>query len=65
MMAFTGELVSEDLLLRGLASWGTLLGTISLELFGHLHNVVDDDPEQRAAFFDHQMRRVATGLGLA
>jgi len=65
MIAFTGGLVSADLLLRGLSSWGTLLGTISLELFGHLHNVVAEDPEQRTAFFDHQMRQVAVTLGLA
>jgi AcrR family transcriptional regulator len=65
MTAFTGGQVSQDLLLRGLAAWGTLLGTISLELFGHLHNVVEEDPVQRSAFFDHQMRQVAVGLGLA
>jgi AcrR family transcriptional regulator len=63
--AFTGSQVSADLLLRGLASWGTLLGTISLELFGHLHDVVEEDPALRNAFFDHQMRQVAAGLGLA
>jgi hypothetical protein len=62
---FAGGKVSDDLLLRGLASWGTLLGTVSLELFGHLHNVVEEDPAARAAFFDHQMRQVAIGLGLA
>ena len=33
---------SDDLLLRGLASWSSLLGTVSLELFGHLHNVIDE-----------------------
>ena len=65
MTAFTGGHVSQDLLLRGLASWGTLLGSVSLELFGHLHNVVEEDPALRSAFFDHQMRQVATGLGLA
>lgn len=61
---FAGGQVSGDLLLRGLASWATLLGTVSLELFGHLHNVVVEEPAERAAFFDHQMRRVAIGLGL-
>jgi len=65
MVEFTGGQVSEDLLLRGLASWGTLLGSISLELFGHLHNVVEEGADQRDAFFDHQMRQVAVGLGLA
>jgi AcrR family transcriptional regulator len=63
--AFAGGQASDDLLVRGLASWGTLLGTVSLELFGHLHNVVEEDPAARSAFFDHQMRQVATGLGLA
>jgi AcrR family transcriptional regulator len=61
---FAAGQASDDLLLRGLASWGTLLGTVSLELFGHLHNVVEDG-SGRAAFFDHQMRRAAIGLGLA
>ena len=63
--AFTGGEVSEDLLLRGLASWGTLLGTISLEIFGHLHNVVEEDPALRDAFFDHQMHQTAASMGLA
>ena len=61
---FTGGTVPNDLLLRGLAAWATLLGSISLELFGHLHDVVDEDPAARAAFFDHQVRRMADGLGL-
>lgn len=65
MMQAVPDTVSEDLMLRGLSSWGTLLGTISLELFGHLHNVVEEDPALRAAFFDHQMTRVAVDLGLA
>ena len=56
---------SDDLLLRGLASWSSLLGTVSLELFGHLHNVIEEDEASRSAFFDHQMRQVAIGLGLA
>ena len=62
---FAGGQVSGDLLLRGLASWATLLGTVSLELFGHLQNVVVEAPAERAAFFEHQMRQVAIGLGLA
>lgn len=62
---FAGGQASDDLLARGLASWGTLLGTVSLELFGHLHNVIEEDEPARSAFFDHQMRQVAIGLGLA
>jgi AcrR family transcriptional regulator len=65
MRDFAGGLASDDLLLRGLAAWATLLGTVSLELFGQFQNVIGDDPAQRAAFFDHQMRQVAVGLGLA
>jgi hypothetical protein len=59
------ESLDADLMLRGLASWSTLLGAVSLELFGHLHNVVDDAPKARRAYFDHQMRQAATTLGLA
>jgi AcrR family transcriptional regulator len=62
---FSGGHVPDDLLMRGLASWATLLGSVSLELFGHLHNVIAEGPGERAAFFDHQMRGVAIGLGLA
>lgn len=65
MRTFTGGLVSDDLLLRGLVSWGALLGAISLELFGHLHNVVADGARARKAYFEHQMRQVAEGLGLS
>ena len=61
---FAGDRVPNDLLLRGLASWATLLGAVSLELFGHLQNVVVDAPPERDAFFEHQMRQVAIGLGL-
>jgi hypothetical protein len=38
---------------------------VSLELFGQFKNVVSDDLDQRSSFFDHQMRQVAIGLGLA
>ncbi len=61
---FAAGQASDATLLTGLASWATLLGTISLELFGHLHNVVAEEPEARKAFFDHQMRQVAVSLGL-
>jgi AcrR family transcriptional regulator len=33
--------VPDATLAVGLAAWGALIGTINLELFGHLHNVVD------------------------
>jgi AcrR family transcriptional regulator len=52
--------VPDDLLVRGLMSWTELLGTVTLELNGQFHNVVDDMPE----YFDHAMRRTAETLGL-
>ena len=50
--------VPDAVLSRGLAAWAQLFGLISLELFGHLHNVVHD----YAAMFRHQMRRAGQFL---
>jgi AcrR family transcriptional regulator len=33
--------IPDATLAAGLSAWGALIGTINLELFGHLHNVVD------------------------
>jgi AcrR family transcriptional regulator len=52
--------VTDDLLVRGLMAWTYLFGAVSFEVFGHRHNVVDNG----AAFFDHEMARIATMLGL-
>ena len=46
---------------RSLLAWTTLIGCISFELFGHLHNVVHD----YESHFDYQMRGVAQNLGLS
>lgn len=43
-----------------LGAWGTLFGLISLELFGHTHNVVTDHD----AFFSHHVDALADQLGL-
>jgi len=61
---FSGGLLPDDLLLRGMAAWSGLFGAVSFELYGHLHNVVAEGPKHRKAYFDHQMRQVAAGLGL-
>jgi AcrR family transcriptional regulator len=53
--------VPEEVLARALEAWASLLGSLSLELFGHLENVVFD----REAFFLHQARRAATVLASA
>jgi AcrR family transcriptional regulator len=50
--------IPDPVLLRGLGAWAEMFGTISLELFGHFHNVVDDGD----AFFDVQMTRAARRL---
>ncbi len=50
--------VSDAVLSRGLGAWTQLFGTISFELFGHLHNVIHDYD----AFFDHQMRQAGLVL---
>ena len=52
--------IPADLLVRGLMAWTYLFGAVSFELFGHRHNVIGD----YAAFFDHEVGRVAVLLGL-
>jgi AcrR family transcriptional regulator len=47
--------VPDDVLARGLGAWAQLFGTITLELFGHMHNVIHDYD----AYFDVQMREAA------
>jgi AcrR family transcriptional regulator len=61
---FSGGRIPDDLLLRGMAAWSGLFGAVSFELYGHLHNVVAEGARARRGYFDHQMRRVAEGLGL-
>ena len=43
---------------RALLAWSTLFGSISLEMFGHLHNVIHDFD----AYFELQMRHSAEFL---
>ena len=44
--------VPDAVLSRGISVWAQLLGTINLEMFGHLHNVINDYD----AFFTLQMK---------
>jgi AcrR family transcriptional regulator len=48
--------VPDAALAAGIGIWTQMFGTISYELFGHLHNVITDYD----AFFDRQMRAAAT-----
>jgi len=50
--------VPDAVLSRALAVWAQVLGTINLEMFGHLHNVIHDYD----AFFTLQMRRACEFL---
>jgi AcrR family transcriptional regulator len=43
--------IPDVVLLRAFAAWSQLLGSLTLELFGHLHNVIDDHD----AYFETQM----------
>src|SRR5919198_1810836 len=52
--------VSDQLVLRAIFAWTHLYGTVSFELFGHYHNVID----ARDAAFDHTMRTLAELVGL-
>lgn len=54
----------DDVLMQGLMAWMLLFGSVSLELFGHLHQVVDDDPELRRAFFAEEARRIGALVGV-
>jgi hypothetical protein len=47
--------VPDAVLSRALLAWSQLFGGISLEMFGHLHEVIHDYD----AFFELQMRRAA------
>jgi AcrR family transcriptional regulator len=52
--------VGDSMLARVMLAWAELIGCISFELFGHLHNVIDDFD----AYFDLQMRTIASELAL-
>ena len=52
--------VPPEIMTRGLIAWTQVFGAVSFELFGHLHNVV----EEHEAFFDHAMAVMAAYVGL-
>ncbi len=57
----TAPALEEHQLGRAVMAWSQIIGLISFELFGHLHNVITD----YARHFDYQMRLVADDLGLS
>jgi hypothetical protein len=50
--------VPDEVISRALLVWTGLFGTISYELYGHFHRVIDDYD----AFFEHQTRRAGAYL---
>jgi AcrR family transcriptional regulator len=54
----------DELVVRGLMAWSHLIGSVSFELFGHFHRVIGDEPGDREAYFDDELRRFAELLGL-
>jgi AcrR family transcriptional regulator len=47
--------VPDAAVINGVIGWTHLFGAISSELFGHRHNVIDNDD----VFFDYEMRQLA------
>jgi AcrR family transcriptional regulator len=60
-----GPEVPDALLQRGLMAWAALFGTVSFELFGQLHGIVGDQPEDHQAFFAESVRRWAAQVGIS
>jgi len=54
-------LASDPLLMKGMAAWASVMGAISLELFGHLHSVVDTPGVFFEAVVELQGRQLLTG----
>jgi AcrR family transcriptional regulator len=52
--------VDPRLAARGLMAWSQLMGAITIELGGHLHNVIDDP----VGYFDHAMAVTGALLGV-
>ena len=53
--AFAGPAFTDELTYRALVAWSAVIGSLTLELFGHLHNAVDDYD----AWFEQSMLRIA------
>jgi hypothetical protein len=50
--------VPDAAVINGVIGWTHLFGAISSELFGHRHNVIDNDD----VFFDYEMRQLAARI---
>jgi hypothetical protein len=52
--------VSDDVAARALATWASVFGLVSFELFGQFENVVTD----RGGYFDHAVSCLGRAIGL-
>ena len=52
---------SDQMLMEGMAAWAGVMGAINLELFGHLHNVVDTPGALFDAVVELQGRQLISG----
>ncbi|GAC1592205.1 MAG: TetR/AcrR family transcriptional regulator [Acidimicrobiales bacterium] len=55
----SGPGVPDVVVVRGLMAWTQLVGAISLELFGHFHNAVDET----GVLFDHMLEIMGAFVG--
>lgn len=53
--------VSDSMLMKGMSAWANVMGAVNLELFGHLHNVVDTPGALFEAVVDIQIRQLVAG----
>ena len=60
LAAQLGRPLTAEWLAPAMMAWAQLVGSVSFELFGHLHNVIHDYP----AYFDFQMREIGIRLAL-
>lgn len=56
---------SDAMLMQGMGAWAATMGAISLELFGHLHNVIDSPGALFEAVVDGQGRLLISGTTVA
>ena len=56
---------SDAMLMQGMGAWAAMMGAISLELFGHLHNVIDSPGALFEAVVEGQGRLLVSGTSAA
>ena len=54
---------SDAMLMKGMTAWASVMGAINLELFGHLHNVIDTPGALFEAVVELQGRQLLVGTG--